>query len=182
MTTALVLTQTTCGAKTRAGTPCTLRAGWGTDHVGDGRCKLHGGKSPRKSGRYSKVPSRAVREIIAELEAEPLEQQLDVLPEARMIRALAQDYIARFNELKDALLDWNDQESVDAALEERKPKPQRMPDLHEAASLLEAASRVVEKIHKREAQNAISRNDFYRVMGEMGRIVDSLVDDQETGR
>lgn len=35
----------TCGAKTRAGTPCKRPAGWGTDHVGTGRCKLHGGKS-----------------------------------------------------------------------------------------------------------------------------------------
>lgn len=34
-----------CGAKTRAGTPCKQKAGWGTDHVGTGRCKLHGGKS-----------------------------------------------------------------------------------------------------------------------------------------
>lgn len=34
-----------CGAKTRAGTPCKQKAGWGTNHVGTGRCKLHGGKS-----------------------------------------------------------------------------------------------------------------------------------------
>lgn len=41
-----------CGAKTRAGTPCKQVAGWGTDHVGAGRCKLHGGKSygpPKKN-------------------------------------------------------------------------------------------------------------------------------------
>mgnify|MGYP001172356705 FL=1 len=36
-----------CGAKTRAGTPCRKPAGWGTDHPGDGRCKLHAGCSPR---------------------------------------------------------------------------------------------------------------------------------------
>ncbi len=34
-----------CGAKNRTGTPCQQKAGWGTDHVGTGRCKLHGGKS-----------------------------------------------------------------------------------------------------------------------------------------
>lgn len=34
-----------CGAKTRKGTPCLQKAGWGTNHVGSGRCKLHGGKS-----------------------------------------------------------------------------------------------------------------------------------------
>lgn len=36
-----------CGAKTRAGTPCEQPAGWGTEHPGTGRCKLHGGASLR---------------------------------------------------------------------------------------------------------------------------------------
>jgi len=35
-----------CGARTRAGPPCRRPAGWGTDHVGEGRCKLHAGCSP----------------------------------------------------------------------------------------------------------------------------------------
>ena len=49
-----------CNAKTRAGTPCQQPAGWGTDHPGAGRCKLHGGRSlcghlhPRfRGGRYA---------------------------------------------------------------------------------------------------------------------------------
>ena len=53
-----------CGAKTRAGTPCQQKAGWGTDHVGKGKCKLHGGaskgapkgnKNSRKHGAYETV-------------------------------------------------------------------------------------------------------------------------------
>jgi len=35
-----------CGAKTCAGTPCRYPAGWGTDHKGEGRCKLHSGRPP----------------------------------------------------------------------------------------------------------------------------------------
>lgn len=35
-----------CGATTRQGTDCGHRAGWGTDHPGFGRCKLHGGATP----------------------------------------------------------------------------------------------------------------------------------------
>lgn len=35
-----------CAAKTRKGTPCAHEAGWGTQHVGVGRCKLHGGAEP----------------------------------------------------------------------------------------------------------------------------------------
>ncbi len=50
-----------CGAKTRAGHPCKRPAGWGTDHVGSGRCRMHGGASVKgvehpnfKHGRRSK--------------------------------------------------------------------------------------------------------------------------------
>src|SRR6187431_2352314 len=53
----------TCGAKTKAsagpngelpaGRPCGMTAGWGTDHLGAGPCKLHGGSTP------------AVREAVA---------------------------------------------------------------------------------------------------------------------
>lgn len=38
---------TTCGAQTRAGKPCARTAGYGTSHVGVGRCKNHGGASPQ---------------------------------------------------------------------------------------------------------------------------------------
>jgi hypothetical protein len=35
-----------CGARTRSGGTCGRPAGWGTDHVGYGACKLHGGATP----------------------------------------------------------------------------------------------------------------------------------------
>jgi hypothetical protein len=35
-----------CGAKKRSGGVCMLGAGWGTDHYGHGKCKLHGGSTP----------------------------------------------------------------------------------------------------------------------------------------
>lgn len=34
-----------CGAETRQHTDCGRPAGWGTDHVGFGNCKLHGGST-----------------------------------------------------------------------------------------------------------------------------------------
>ena len=45
----------TCGAKTRDGTPCAHPAGWGTDHPGVGRCKLHGGSTSRPPGLESRA-------------------------------------------------------------------------------------------------------------------------------
>jgi hypothetical protein len=44
---------TKCGGKRRGegseGKLCTRPAGWGTDHAGTGRCKLHGGSTPSHS-------------------------------------------------------------------------------------------------------------------------------------
>src|SRR4051794_9133098 len=37
----------TCGAQTRRGSECGRDPGWGTDHVGFGYCKLHGGCTPQ---------------------------------------------------------------------------------------------------------------------------------------
>ncbi len=51
-----------CGARTRAGSQCGRPAGWGTAHVGFGRCKLHGGMSPSHlaSASSQKVRAEAV--------------------------------------------------------------------------------------------------------------------------
>ncbi|MBU0609035.1 MAG: hypothetical protein KKI08_14205 [Armatimonadetes bacterium] len=44
-----------CGAKNRSGNPCRQVAGMGTNHLGAGRCKYHGGATPIKHGMYSKI-------------------------------------------------------------------------------------------------------------------------------
>lgn len=42
------MTDNICGVTKRddSGDDCALPAGWGTDHVGEGACKLHGGANP----------------------------------------------------------------------------------------------------------------------------------------
>lgn len=54
-----------CGAKLRqAEGTCTQVAGWGTDHVGEGACKLHGGstRSVRK-GAHLRLAEQQAREL-----------------------------------------------------------------------------------------------------------------------
>lgn len=41
-----LIPKSTCGRVKKDGTPCKHRAGHGTDHVGFGKCKFHGGTSP----------------------------------------------------------------------------------------------------------------------------------------
>ena len=146
-----------CGAKKRQGQgKCQQHKGWGTDHVGQGKCKLHGGASPIKSGRYSMIKRKTVRDLAAGFESDP--DPLNLLPELAQARALYQDYIDRcelpLNDDNHAT--WNPQN---------------------AAALLGEISRAAKRIEDVRAQNAISRRDFYRVMTEMGRIVDLCVKD-----
>lgn len=52
-----------CGAKNRKGNPCGRPAGWGTDHPGSGRCKLHGGLStgPKSEAGKKKIAANAIK-------------------------------------------------------------------------------------------------------------------------
>ncbi len=72
-----------CGAKTRKGTPCHLQAGHGTDHLGTGKCKYHGGaskgapkknKNAEKHGLFSKYLPEETQELVEEIqEISPLD-------------------------------------------------------------------------------------------------------------
>lgn len=104
-----------CGAKTRAGTPCRRPAGWGTDHVGEGRCKLHGGKSTgappekmkgnqnaKKHGFFSKYIPQETLEIMGMLdEKSPADLIWDqiMIQYAAIIRAQQIMYVESKNEI-----------------------------------------------------------------------------------
>jgi hypothetical protein len=66
-----------CGGKLhgRDGT-CTQPAGWGTDHAGAGRCKLHGGCAP--SGRIAALNEQAQR-LLYKHDAAPVADPLEAL-------------------------------------------------------------------------------------------------------
>lgn len=220
-----------CGAVRRqGGEPCGLRAGWGTDHLGVGRCKLHGGSVPIKSGRYSKVKNTRLKELIAEHEADP--DPLNMEPELAAMRALFEDFINRYEEFKDAILAWHASFSDEylqeigaiqarrgqdlrelAGLAERlteeeggfdlteqlhdayslgyatgqsripdplhyQKKPRFLLDISDAHRILTDATRIVQRIMRGRAENAISRADFYRVMHEFARVAETYVQDE----
>jgi len=57
-----------CGAKRKqqpegqTDARCTRPAGWGTDHVGEGRCKLHGGNTPNGKRHAQKARAKKARD------------------------------------------------------------------------------------------------------------------------
>jgi hypothetical protein len=88
---------TLCEAKTRqTGRPCSRPAGWGTDHPGRGKCKLHGGASsgrPLIHGRYSLAHRKSLRAKMDHLLSDPTPG--DLSEELALTRALLQDYLDR---------------------------------------------------------------------------------------
>lgn len=165
----------TCGARTRAGTHCAQKAGWGTDHLGTGRCKLHGGLKKGggdrrlKSGRWSLATSNRLAEYIEDFEDES--DPLNIVPELNLTRALVKDWLERYDELVEAILHWN---------ETRAPedRPARVPDIQEARPLIESISRIAYRIERATSDKYIPRGTFFRIMTAMGRVVESRVPDE----
>lgn len=159
-----------CGARARStGQPCQKPAGWGTDHTGEGRCKLHGGASPVRHGRYSTVKTTELREAIERFQNE--EDPLDVVPEIAATRAILQNFLNHHAELQSAILAWYRDEDE---------KPKKVPQLRDAVQLAESVTRMVKRVEDVRANNAVSISELKRMMHELGRIVSHHVEDQET--
>jgi hypothetical protein len=157
-----------CEAKTRSGTPCKKVAGWGTDHLGQGRCRLHGGATPIKSGRYSKIKRDPIRKLIEGYETDP--DPLNILPEIAAARALFQDFVERYDEWRAALLSWHESYSESA-------KPRMILDVADAHRLLAAIAKIAQQEKRLELDGAISQRDLLRVLTEMRAVVDREVAD-----
>lgn len=81
-----------CGKKNRQGLPCSMPAGWGTDHKGKGACKLHGGATPIKHGLYSKYAEHTLGKRIVELLEDP--DLLDLKRPVALVQALMEKLLA----------------------------------------------------------------------------------------
>lgn len=165
---------TTCNAKTRSGRLCRLSSGHRTPHPGQGRCFLHGGLTPIRNGRYSVIKRDSLRDMISHYEADP--DPLNVLPELAAARALFQDFVERYDTWAAALVAWH--ESFRSENAEREPKPVQVLDISDAYRIVAEITRIVERIEKVRAANAITRADMLRVMTEMGRVVEAFVQDE----
>jgi len=167
-----------CDAETK--TPdkhlCDKRAGMGTDHLGVGKCKFHGGATPSKSGVTSIVHKFRPRllELIEHYQNVP--DPLNILPELSWIRALAADFVERYDLLAAALLAWYESQLRGGDAE----RPRQVLDISDAVRILAEATKVVERIEKIRAADAISRQDLGRIWSEIAKVVTLYVTDETT--
>lgn len=76
----LVPPDTTCNAHKKTGGLCSKQAGWGTDHLGYGRCKLHGGSLPNHRENAKKlIAKEGVRAFALPLNIDPKDALLEEL-------------------------------------------------------------------------------------------------------
>lgn len=149
---------TVCGAKTRAGTPCKQKAGWATDHVGQGRCKLHGGKSigqPIKVGRYSLKHKQSLYNKQADFMADP--EPADLTAELALMRALMQDYIERYD----------DQTNMPAQ------------EIDRIFGMIREISQLVERISKIFSNTSLTQADLLKLQSNLSIWVTEIIDDPE---
>lgn len=93
-----------CGAKTGKGV-CRQKAGAQTDHLGEGRCKWHGGLTPVRSGRYSAITSRPrIAQLLERFENDP--DPLNLHAELALLRASILDFVERYDEMHEGLMRW----------------------------------------------------------------------------
>lgn len=78
---------------------CKWKAGQETDHVGEGRCKHHGGKggTPVKHGLYSSGLRQEIRQSVDK--AEGKDQPGDMWKEVAVLRGLLDRYLSRLDEV-----------------------------------------------------------------------------------
>jgi hypothetical protein len=161
-----------CGATTRAGNACKKQAGWGTDHIGEGKCRLHGGATPIRHGRYSKITRPRLRELLDQYENDPA--PLDLLPEVQLLRALLTDWVERYDEFTDALLAWHDSWRTGEAA----GKPTKVLDITAAAGLVDKVGAMVDRIEKTKREGSITLETLDRVLEQLGmEVVHALTEE-----
>lgn len=84
---------------------CYARAGAGTNHVGHGRCRHHGGSNPNVENRYSELLNDSIGEKLAKFLMDP--NPLDLRAELAAARALFEDFVERHESVTAALLAWH---------------------------------------------------------------------------
>jgi hypothetical protein len=154
---------------------CGNLAGFRTDHFGSGRCYLHGGVAgrPAEHGRYSAIHHESIQQLI---DLQKLDSNwLDTRPEVDLARATVTSWFNDYNDWIQAIIAW--EKSYQKG---ENPKPPKIMELQDGIRHLDTISKMVERVHKAQAMNAISRPDMLRIVGHMMRVVNDLVENPET--
>lgn len=162
-----------CGAWGRnAQRPCMKAPGWGTNHAGVGRCKLHGGSTPTRNQRYATVvPPGPFADAIRKFEAEG--DPLNPLSELSLLRAL----LARFLAVNGVRLD-----NPNLAITElmgRNVVSLNADTLSTATKLVDNIGKFIGRIERVRAMASLSLQEVQLLVQRMAAAVERVVVDDQ---
>lgn len=182
---------------------CRHRAGAGTTHPGEGRCKFHGGRQQNDArvthGRYSSIQTPRLRELL-DAYAEDTDP-LNVIQDLHLVRALITDYIERAGtggtaKVPEAKLLNSTLDEYEIALGEEATDAQReqleaaraaiaaltaeraLPDIAEAVRFLDVVSKMVHRLEMLRTAGAVSLDQVRRFLAAVDRELQLYVTDE----
>lgn len=164
-----------CGRNRGSKTYCKNAPGFGTDHVGIGRCKRHAGATRNHTTKHRYESARfssRVQQLFDEFRADP--QPHNMLNELALLRAITVDFVERHEMLTDALTDW--------ALSWRqgdgsKQRPPQVPDLLVVRKIVSDIGAMIERMHRIEQRGLISIQAFKQAFEQIGAALAAEIDD-----
>jgi len=186
----------TCGAHSRTtNQSCQNLAGKGTDHLGEGRCRYHGGATPAKHGLYSKVTRKRLGPRIAEIATRG--DLVSLHGELATLKAVLEETLLNNRASIDALRSWHRttapafqvlmetneaselREAILTLRNAEAARPAELPNVNTIGMLTDKIGRTAERICKISA--VCTRQEIEKVLYRMGAIVAEHVD-EETNR
>jgi hypothetical protein len=142
-------------------------------------CRMHGGGvnpetgrgsgAPIIHGRYSKIKSPRLQELIAEFGADA--DPLDLLPELALLRGLITDFVERYDVFSEALIHWHES----FYLGEATPKPHRILDLVSASQFIGQIGNIAARIEKTKAEGAITMETMVETVRDYAQAVGASI-------
>lgn len=161
-----------CNGRKKDGTGyCQNPAGWKTDHVGTGRCHLHGGLATGRPIIHGKTSIHAMRQEIKDGTLNDLMEKFiaidstDSRQEIAMYRAYVVKVINQQEELIEAILAWHESNGT-------KPKPDDLPKISVVARSLKELTDAIQKQRKLVLDTAVSARRFRNFLTNLKSIVE----------
>lgn len=192
-----------CGKETTIdGLPCTNGKGHGTQHVGKGACKYHGGSASdgyKIRGLYTGVESPSLANALERVRLSGTDP-LDLAPEVEALRAIVIDFIERRDEYVESLIAFkqsfnagittalgssNELSALKAVQEIKEAinmRPIETIDISAASTIIDRVGRMAERIHKMRTTNTITMDQIKKLLDNMGMSLARHVQDADVIR
>lgn len=169
-----------CNGRKKDGTGyCQNPAGWKTDHVGTGRCHLHGGLATGRPIVHGKNSVHAIRQEVKDGTLNDLMEKFiaidstDSRQEIAMYRAYVVKIINEQEALTEAILAWHESNGT-------KPKPEDLPRISVISKSLKELTDAIQKQRKLVLDTAVSARRFRNFLTNLRSIVEhNCTEDQQ---